>query len=343
MPMSIARQVREWPASNLVIATSGEFGVIHLFSSMIPEVLIPSVGGPCDVAPSPMDVDTTENGRPRLAQELLDLILDHLHHHPESLKRSALASKSLLPTCQRHLFSTFQITKSTVNKLAELFRSSSLTNGRDAGLRARVTDLLNTYTTNLILTSYPEIMSGAAMKKAHLPEFKNAQKITFRGNELKTVVKIPSFLEQTWMSSPSKLRSIEFNFRGICERAILGSLYLLPAAVEDVSFTGNKRIYTHLSAASIREDIDDQPLPLRPGVRRFNGTLKLRLAPDASYEKLLLLMLELDDLFKFSLKRINYRLTCRSDIRHVASLVEECKNTLQFLDIPVSSPRAYRV
>ena len=292
-----------------------------------------------------MDLDATDDGRLRLAQELLDFILDHLHYDSESLKRCALASKSLLPTCQRHLFSTYQITKSDVPKLAKFFALPASADDPDEGvtLQARVANLLNTYTTDLILTDHPMLDSGCSV--AHLPGFKNVQRITFKGGELNSAISIPSFLSRTWKSPSSHVRSVEFDFRLMCERGILESLCILPPTVEDVGFTCAKSEFTNTTAASIRKVMKRQLLPGRPGleVRQFNGTLKLRLSPYNSHGELLSVMLELGDLFKFSLKRINYRLTSRSDIRHLASLVYECKDTLESLDLVVSPPRKYRM
>ena len=294
-----------------------------------------------------MDLATTRNDRLRLAQELLDFVLDHLHYDPESLKRCALTSKSLLPTCQRHLFSTYQITKPNVAKLVKLFALPASTDGPGEGatLGARVANLLDTYTTDLILTDHPGLVSGSVVEKAHFPGFKNVQRITFKGEDLGSAVIIPSFLKQTWASHSSKITSVGLDFRTMCEKGVLESLYILPATVEDVNLTCAKTKYTHLAAGAIREGIERNLLPGCSGleVRQFNGTLKFRLAPEISHGVLLSAMLELGDLFKFRFKRINYRLTYRADIRHLASLVDECKDTLEYLDIMVSSSRTYRM
>ena len=300
------------------------------------------------MSPSPMDVDTANDGRPRLAQELLDLVLDHLHHDPESLKRSALVSKSLVPTCQRHLFSTYQMSRSSVEKLGELFADPPITVDRDenATLRLAVADLFNTYTTHLILTDHPTVTTEFRAGVANLPQFKNVQRITFKGDGLSSGVAIPCFLVHTWESPSSRLRSVELDFHRMNDRAILESLCILPATVEDVGFTcstaSSARSYS--TASSIRRNIERQrlgPGSSRPQAHQFSGTLKLRLSPDVFHERLLPVMLELKDLFKFSLRRISCRLTSRADIGRLASLVGECKDTLQFLDIPVSSPREY--
>jgi len=298
-----------------------------------------------------MDIDTTDDGRLRLAQELLDSIIDHLHYDSVSLKRCALASKSLLPTCQRHLFSTYQVTESNMKKLVKLFTLPGSIDGddEDATLRAVVANLLNTHTTDLILTDHPELVSGSTVRKAHLPEFKNVEKITFKGDNLGSAVTIPSFLEQTWMSPSSRIRSVEFDFSYLREKGILYSLYVLPATVDDVSFicAGVHGSYPALSATTIRREIGHGILRGRTyrGEHQFNGTMKLRLGPNFSHKELFSIMLELRELFKFRFERISYRLTWEANVLHLASLVDECKNTLQSLDImvPSPSPCTYRV
>lgn len=290
-----------------------------------------------------MDVDITHDGGPRLAQELLDLTLDHLHYDLESLKRCALASKSLSPTCQRHLFSTFQITESNDDKLAELFTPPRTGDGDEDA--SQIAHLLDTYTTHLILTDHPGLASRIHKQGGRLPEFKSVQKITFKGKELHSVVTIPSFLVQAWTYPSSGLRSVEFDFHSMSEKGILESLYLLPAAVEGVSFTcanSPTSYYDSLTVASIRESIKRRPTSVdyRPGVHHVNGTLRLRLGP--TFQHLFPVMVKLKDLFKFGLERISYRLAGLEDIGNLGLLVGECKDTLRFLDIPIISPRACR-
>lgn len=203
-----------------------------------------------------MDVDTTHDGGPRLAQELLDLTLDHLHYDLESLKHCALASKSLSLTCQRHLFSTFQITESNDDKIAKLFTPPRT--GDDDEDASRISHLLDTYTTHLILTDHPKLASGINRQGVRLPEFKSVQKITFKGKKLHSAVTIPSFLVPAWTSPSPGLRSVELDFTSMSENGILESLYLLPAAVESISFTcadSPTSYHDSLTAASIRKDI----------------------------------------------------------------------------------------
>ena len=293
-----------------------------------------------------MDPNTTDDGRPAMAQELLDLILDHLHYDLASLKQCARASRSLLPTCQRHLFSTYQITKSNADELAHLFTLPVSTDRHDESdtLQARVADLLNTYTENLILTGHS--LTSRSVWDARLPEFKNVQKITFKGGELHSAITIPSFLVRAWTSPSFKIRSVEFDFRFMSQKGVVESLCVLPTVVEDISLIGFRAKYNNESfpASSFRQYIEDQLPSGRPRqeAHQFNGTLKFRLPTDVS-ETVLPVLLELGDWFKFNLKRINYRVTLRAEMFHLASLVDKCKTSLESLDITVSFPSAYRV
>lgn len=290
-----------------------------------------------------MPLNTANNGHPRVAQELLDLVLDHLHHDSEILKRCALASKSLLPTCQRHLFSTFRISRSNVAELVELFVSYRY-NGldeKDTPLRVGIADLLNTYTTDLTLAIGSGWEFKSALGSSHLPEFRNVHKIVFEGKALESCMEIPVFLAQTWESPTSRIRSVGFNFSLITDRGVLESLYVLPATVENVSFTAAKTNTSYSSASSVRKGL--KTAYPDGGVGHLNGTMKLHLAQNASHKQLLSFMVELGDLFKFNLKRINYQLTCPDDIPSLAALVDKCKGTLQSLDLTYSSLGAYPV
>ena len=151
------------------------------------------------------------------------------------------------------------------------------------------------------------------------------------------------FLSGAWASLTSKILSVGLDFRFISGDAILESLDILPAMVENVSFSSRSGGDCHASAASFREEVADSQLRLfylDRGVHHFNGTMRFNLASGQSHQPLLSLILELGDFFKFNLKYINYRLTARIDISPLASLMDECKDTLQFLDIIYSSSGA---
>jgi len=47
--------------------------------------------------------------QPHLPPEIVDYIIDFLHDKPETLKQCCLASKSLVPRAQRHIFKNIQI------------------------------------------------------------------------------------------------------------------------------------------------------------------------------------------------------------------------------------------
>ena len=281
-----------------------------------------------------MALHIADNARPMMAQELLDAILDHLHYDTKTLKRCALVCKSFLPTSQRHLFSTYQVSKSNMEKLMEFFTPLTSTDSDDDGngsLRARVADLLNAYTTDLILSMPDDDETGFP----DLPEFKNVRRVVFKGNAMGDDLEVPPFLLGTWTSPTSKILTVEFVFRLMSGKAVLQLLYTLPAMVENVSFT-SKGARHHYTSVAIFRDGRVPPDPDR-AVRHLNGTVKLHLGTDQSHDPLLEAMVELGDFFKFDLKRISYGLSCHIDVPHLASLVDGCKNTLEYLDITCSS------
>jgi hypothetical protein len=285
-----------------------------------------------------MALATVDYCRPRLAQELLDFVLDHLHYDSKTLKQCALASKCLLPACQLHLFSSYEISSSNVYALMKLFTPHKFTDGRDdegATLRAAVANLLNTHATDLTLAISRDEFQDA-FESSHLPEFKNVRNIVFKGEQLQSCLDIPSFLERTWTSPNSGIKSVGFNFELTSGKGVLESLYILPATVENVSLTFDEfENDPQLSATSIRSKINLRhgDLDLDRGVHRFGGALRLQLAPYISHKEFLEAMLELEDLFKFEPKSIKYRVTSIVDTPFLASLVGECKATLQYLDI----------
>lgn len=335
---------------------------------------------------STMTLDVTSNNRPRVVQELLDSILDHLYCDSNTLKQCALVSPSFLPTSQRHLFSTFKISKSNVRELVKLFRppgfidvpdyegasddsdieysyttprskdlgrfynddedtsdDEDASDGKDTSLRARVAYLLNTYTTDLTLIIHDKRWFKSSIDSPYLPKFKNLRRIVLKGEYLRPNAKIPPFLLRAWMSPTSKILSVGFDFRYIRDGATLESLYTLPVSVENVSFT-NKEAFNFGgdSAGSLRDAIKSRlnSVYLDRGVRHFNGAVRFRLATDPYQHHTLEAMVELKEVFKFNLKRINYQLTNPNGIHPLALLVGECKSTLQSLDIVCLSSRA---
>ena len=287
-----------------------------------------------------MPLHIADNSRPRLAQELLDATLDHLHHDSATLKRCALVSKSFLPTSQRHLFSTFKISDSNADKVEGFFDPTG-SDVEDDALRAAVADLLNTYTTDLTVAI---VADSEVMESPHIPEFKNVQKIVFECDQMNAAfAEVPRFLPQfllgTWLSPTSKITSVGFNYHSLSGVEILKSLYVLPPTVENISFAISRHCRnSHATAASFRDAVRRLPPTFSDrGVHHFNGVMKLHLPANQSHEAPLSLMVELKDCFKFNLTRINYRLTSRSDVPHIASLVYECKATLQFLNIAYST------
>lgn len=300
---------------------------------------------------------TSDDSCPKLVPDILDFTLDHLHNDIKTLKRCALVSKSFLPTSQRHLFSKYRLSNSNIGKLEELFKPSTDDSDDDvessdpptdahddksALLRARVAYLLNNYTTELTLTIEKprytfENAQVPELKNDRLPGFENVQKIVFKGEGLTSKMQIPEFLRQRWTSPTSKILSVGFDVRFLSGRAIVESLYTLPAAVKNISFAIKDSDYFQLSSTPFCEDVNRWLQPVNRGPRQINGTLKLFLARDRSHEVLLSAIITHENLFEFNLQRLAYQLTASRDLNHLALLVDKCKNTLQHLDIFYSS------
>ena len=74
-------------------------------------------------AKRPASVKTEAITIPRVPQEIVDEILDHLAADPDHtpFQSCALVSKSWVPSCRRHLFHTVLFTPSTIHKWAITF------------------------------------------------------------------------------------------------------------------------------------------------------------------------------------------------------------------------------
>lgn len=269
-----------------------------------------------------------------LAQELIDIILDHLHSDRESLKECAFVSRSFLPTCRLHLFATLQISNSNIDKVSKLLippPSDAFTKEKeeDCRFRARIIRLLNKHTTDLTFVAPWDWDFNPT--HCNFPKFAHLRRIVFEGDD-------PDYhmLPMHWWDSKRfrSVESIEVNFVYMDKaRLVLNALCNLPSTVKNISFTAT-RTARHLKFPSL-----DDVFETRTDTYHFEGTLGLNLCPGISYQGLLLAILRHKDLnvLKFGLKCINFNLTCRADIHPFALLVNECKNTLEYLNINYST------
>ena len=278
-----------------------------------------------------MASDTTGSNRPRLAQELIENILDHLYEDTETLCFCALASRSTRPASQHHLFSALKISGDNIHKLRRLYNlypmSTGDRNSRDPD-ETGVDKLLDEYLTELTFAS-PWNWNFSPTRD-NFPIFPKLQRIVFKGKKF-TGFKLPL---QGWDSHFKGVRSVELNFEYMDDEwCIIDTLYSLPKTVEDISFTAieSKRLPSNLDSRTI--NVHHNP----PITHHFNGTLNLNLSCEKPHAELLSVILRLEEqrIFKFNLKQINYNLTYCADIFSLASLVNQCKN-LQFLDIKCS-------
>ena len=266
-----------------------------------------------------------------LAQELIDNILDHLHSETETLKSCAFVCRSFLPTCRLHLFATLQISGSNIDRISELLipPPNASTDDCDPNrrLRARIIRLLNAHTTDLTFVAPWDWPFNPTHH--NFPRFTHLQRIVFKGDN-------PDYhtLPMHWWGKRfCSVQSVEVNFDYMDKnRLILNTLCNIPSTVKNISFTATRTTRLHLS--SLR-DVSET----RTDTYHFNGTLGLNLACGVSHKELLLAMLRHRDLgvFEFKLRRINFNLTCRADIHPFALLVNECKDTLEFLNINYST------
>lgn len=278
-----------------------------------------------------MTPNAPHNDRPKLDQKLVDAILDNLHDDPDSLKRCALVSKSFLPTSQRHLFSTFNITSWDAPKFRCFFEPSIPDT-------PRVPDLLNSHTTDL--TFFGDCDWYFDSENTNFPKFPQVERIVFKGTKL-----IPRTRPNpAWDLFFGSVRSVELDFDVMDDnRTILTMLCGLPERVQNVGFTAARTEVPFCTDAS-------RAYPLNKFIKEawassstafdFNGALTLNLAHGKSHRELLTVMLGLSGVFTFNLKRIDYHLTRCADIGGFASLIWECRDTLEFLDIKYSCPGA---
>ena len=278
-----------------------------------------------------MASDTTGSNCPRLAQELIENIIDHLYEDTETLWSCALASKSTLAASERHRFSALKISGDNMHKLRKLYdlypMSTGDRNSRDPD-ETGVDKLLDQYVTELTFTS-PWNWNFSPTRD-NFPIFPKLQRIVFKGKKF-TDFKLPL---QGWDSHFKGVQSVELNFEymddGWC---IINTLYNLPKTVEVISFTATQYDISPYNLSSRIIKTNENP----PITHHLNGTLNLNLSCYKSHAELLSVILRLEEqrIFKFNLKQISYHLTYRADIFSLASLVNQCKD-LQFLDIKCS-------
>jgi hypothetical protein len=273
--------------------------------------------------------NATDNDRSILTQKLVDNILDYLHDDSNTLKQCSLVSTLFLQASQRRLFSTFEIKGWVAQDFRESFTPPIPITS------SRVANLLGSHTTDLIFVGNCDWYFD--FKYANFPKFQSVRRVVFKGESL-TLRSLP---DPKWEYF-SNVQSVEVDFDFMDDnRSILAMLCKLPEKVENISLIATQT-KTPCSATSKQVDwFCDLIRETHPStVHHFSGTLNLNLARNKSHEELLSSMVSLGRVFNFNLKRINHHLTSRADIGPLASLVKECKNTLQFLDIKYSPPCA---
>ena len=180
----------------------------------IPSMTAPRMGSKSSKAKSPTPTETVI---PRIPQEIIDEILDHLAADLTSLRSCALVSKSWLPSCRRHLFHTTFFNSET----AKWFET--LQEPEDSPAR-HVRDL------RFSIRGY----YGAPEKFfEYIPWFTNVEKVTLSGHGRYQPLRVP------WLwKLPQSVTSLTINTGVVTVAQIRDIIVQLPN-LDDLSLSGS--------------------------------------------------------------------------------------------------------
>lgn len=240
---------------------------------------------------------------PRLPQELLDEIMDHLADDPTSLRRCSIAARALVSSCRRHLFRRIEFWPHNLPTWKRTFPDPSTSPAA--------------YTREIRI----QLASDAPTQLAdYMPYFSNVRDLTLIGGRCETY---------DWVSSlgnlPTSIRSLTMKFVSITNVQVLEVMEQLPN-LDDFSFRTSKGAGFSAEAGEILRG-------------RFSGKLDLLLMEDlhASIVKSLLTAPE-----GLGFKSIKAFCNTGDDFPAYADLVATCRDTLLELDISVSSEGKHR-
>ena len=171
-------------------------------------------------AKHPTPVETESVIIPKIPQEIIDEILDHLATNSayESLRSCALVSKSWVPSCRRHLFHTAFFTSRDMTRWLKMFpvpAESPAHHVRELRFSIAGFD-----------TTVPERFSG------HISWFTNAESVAFGGEGPSQSLWIPPF----W-SLPQSITSLTLSANGITLSRVQDVMAKLPN-LQDLSLSG---------------------------------------------------------------------------------------------------------
>ena len=242
----------------------------------------------------PASMETERIVIPRVPQEVVDEILDHLTTDPDhrSLQSSALVSKSWVPSCRRHLFHTTIFTPKNAARWVKTFpvpERSPACYVRDLRFLAEGSD-------TIFELKFFE----------HVPWFTNAEKMSLSGDGHLRLMRFPLSC-----GLPQSVASLTIDGGAVFLGHIRGIMAQLPN-LNDLSLAGNIVPGDRRALLGIGKVLRG----------RFGG--KLRLHRGRSYEDTVNMMLEIPTGLHFTEVEIRAKYGCPSAMR----LAEACSKTL---------------
>lgn len=232
-------------------------------------------------------------GDPRVPQELVDEILDHLSKDTTTLRSCSLVAKSWIYPSRRHLFTTLFLTASDVAKWNKTFPNP------DDSPAKHIRDLSFCYI-------QPDVPIDFADR---MPHFYNVQKLTLIGR----VANDPSFISALGHLPPST-RSVEITFSKVLNAHIISVIQQLP----------------NLDNLSLMSTQWGGSIPLGTGKliqSRLSG--KLRLRRRFAHRDLLNMLMEVPTGSQFA--EVEVRDASMSCFPETRKLVSACQDTLSKL------------
>ena len=240
---------------------------------------------------------------PRLPQELLDEIMDHLADDSISLHRCSTAARTFVPSCRRHLFKRIVFRSRNLPTWKATFPDPSTSPA--AYTREMCIHLASDAPTQLV---------------EYMPYFSNVCDLTLIGARCEDREWIPSIGKL-----PTSIRSLTMKFVSVTNLQVLEIMEQLPN-LDDFSLCTSKGVGFSAEAGEILRG-------------RFNGKLDLLLMEDfhASIVRSLLKAPE-----GLGFKSIKAFCNTGDDFPVYVDLVTTCRDTLSELDISVSAEGEYR-
>ena len=240
---------------------------------------------------------------PRLPQELLDEIIDHLADDSVSLRRCSTAARVFVPSCRSHLFKRV------------LFRSNNLPTWKATFPDPSISPAAYTREMRIHLAS-----DTPTQLVEYMPYFSNVRDLTLIGGRCD---------DRRWISGigrlPASIRSLTMEFVSVTNIQVLEIMEQLPN-LDDFSLRTSKGADFPAEAGEILRG-------------RYGGKLDLRLVEDfhASIARSLLKAPE-----GLGFKSIKAFCNTEDDFPAYVDLVATCRDTLVDLDISVSAEGKYR-